>query len=113
MSLLLAASLAATVENVAIFERVAVTEDISVVAFGVIEDTRCKDVSFCFRDDELRIAAVLAWRGREYEVVLDWDRPLRVGDGQLYLTSAGTPANPNGAIRLKKYRLKLVYVPDR
>ncbi|ABC63140.1 hypothetical protein [Erythrobacter litoralis] len=111
MSMVLAAALASSVENVPIFQRVAITDDVSVVAFGIIEDSRCSDVRFCFRDDELRVAAVLAYRGREYEVVLDWNRPLRVGDGLLYLTSAGTPANPNGAIRLEKYRLSLAYEP--
>ena len=113
MSMLLAAALASSVTDVPIFQRVALAEDISVVAFGVIEDSRCSDPAFCFREDELRIAAVLNWRGREYEVVLDWNRPLVVGDGYLYLTSAGTPANPGGAIRLERYRLSLAYVPFR
>ncbi|MHA6333718.1 hypothetical protein ACXYL9_08530 [Qipengyuania sp. CAU 1752] len=100
-----------TVEDVPIFRRVQVTPEISVVAFGVIKDSRCTDPTFCFRDDSLRVAAIVSYRGREREIVLDWDSPVQVGTGELYLMSAGTPANPNGAIRLEKYRLKLGYRP--
>ncbi|RZV32021.1 MAG: hypothetical protein EX262_08190 [Sphingomonadaceae bacterium] len=101
----------ATVDNVPIFRRVHITDEVSVIAFGIIKDSRCTGPEFCFRNDTLRVAAIVSYRGQEREIVLDWDRPVQVGPGELFLMSAGTPPNPNGAIRLENYRLKLGYRP--
>ncbi|GAA4037129.1 hypothetical protein [Parerythrobacter jejuensis] len=119
LALLIAASLASAPQDwdiatgVPIFQREQITPDVSVFAFGIIEDSRCVDPEFCFRNNELRVAAVVNYRGRESEVVLELGKPLAIGPGTLTLLSAGTPANPNGAIRLKKYRLNMVYRPAR
>ncbi len=109
-SMLIAATPAALVDA-AIFERVELTEDLSVIAFGVIEDTRCAEPKLCFKDDRLIVAAVVSYRGFDSEVAMELGEPIFLEDGSLTLTDTATPASENGAIQLKKYQLEFVFEP--
>lgn len=96
--------------DVAFFERVAVGF-VEVTPITVWRDSRCFDPAVCFREDTLVISVVLHDQRRLREVILKLDEPVEVPGGYLMLASAGTPPVRNGAIRLEKYNLELVYLP--
>lgn len=112
-SLLALASAAAPAlaDNVAIFERAELTDELSVTSFGIIEDTRCASTRFCFNDDRLVVAAVVHYRGQDREVSLSMGEPLQLAGGTLTLTSTTTPPSSQGAIQLKRYRLEFEFQP--
>lgn len=97
--------------DVRMFERVALGDEVSVVAFGVMEDTRCKDYRLCFAPDRLVVDTVLSWRGYEREVPLVLGVPHRVPGGTVTFIRTATPASDSGAIALKFYRMDFVYEP--
>lgn len=99
------------VDNVAIFERAVLTEDLAVTSFGIIEDSRCASERFCFEEDRLVVAAVVHYRGQDREVSLALGEPLRLNGGTLTLTGTATPASGQGAIQLKRYRLEFEFQP--
>ena len=99
-------------EDVAMFERRQINPDLSVVAFGVIEESRCPAETLCLDPGRLVVAAVASWRGREREVPLELGTPVRVGDGTLTLVSTATAATGQGAIPLQRYRLTFAYSED-
>lgn len=99
------------VRDVRMFERVRLGPDVSVVAFGVMEDSRCTDPILCFEGDRLVIDTVLAWRGKEREVPLQLGVPHRLPGGTVLLAGTATPPNRQGATRLGEYRLDFVYYP--
>ncbi|NVE93651.1 hypothetical protein [Altererythrobacter lutimaris] len=102
----------AAVDNVAIFERAQLTDELAVTSFGIIEDSRCSGERFCFDEDRLVIAAVVHYRGQDREVSLALGEPLRLNGGTLTLTGTATPASSQGAIQLKRYRLDFEFQPD-
>ncbi len=105
------ASAPVAADNVAIFERAQITEDLAVTSFGIIEDSRCASERFCFEDDRLVIAAVVHYRGQDREVSLALGEPYRLNGGTLTLVSTTTPASRQGAIQLKRYRLDFEFQP--
>jgi len=102
-----------TFDNIGMFESVQLDPDVSVVAFGVVEDTRCRDVELCFEDNRL-IIAVLVTDGTDrkgYE--LELGQPLELANGSLELTGTSTPATGRWATDFKKYRLDFTYRAKR
>ncbi len=98
-------------DNVAIFERAQLTDDVAVTSFGIIEDSRCASARFCFEADRLVIAAVVHFRGQDREVALVMGEPLQIAGGELTLKGTATPASSRGAIQLRRYRLDLEFEP--
>ena len=101
----------AVADNVSIFERAQLTDELAVTSFGIIEDSRCSRTRFCFEDDRLVVAAVVHYRGQDREVALAVGEPLQIGGGTLTLTGTATPASGQGAIQLKCYRLEFEFQP--
>ncbi len=56
----LAAGSISVANDVPIFERVEVAQDVSVVAFGIIEDSRCASREFCFVEERLVVAVIVS-----------------------------------------------------
>lgn len=96
-------------EDVAMFERRQLNPELSLVAFGVMEETRCRANMLCLDPGRLVVAMVVSWRGQEREVPMELGSPVRVGGGTLTLVSTATPATGTGAIQLKRYRLTFAY----
>ncbi len=107
------AGVPAAVDDVAIFERTQLTDELAVTSFGIVEDSRCSNSAFCFEDDRLVVAAVIHDGGRDREVAMVMGEPLRVTGGTLTLTGTSTPASRQGAIQLKRYRLDMEFQPTR
>ncbi len=99
-------------EDVAMFEKRQISPNVSVVPFGVMEESRCRPDRLCLDRGRLVIAAVVSWRGREREVPLALGAPVRVGTGALTLVSTATRPTGAGAIQLKRYRLTFAYSED-
>lgn len=95
------------------FERVHFGDGVSIVAFGVMEDSRCADRVLCFRDDRLVIDTVLTSPDGEREAPFAIGTSHRVRGGIVTLAGTTTPASRAGAIQLGKYRFQFVYTPDR
>ncbi len=101
------------VRDVRMFERVDLGDGISVVAFGVMEDSRCTPRNLCLRDDRLVIDTVLTWRDGEREAPFAVGTRYPVPGGSVVFAGTTTPPSDTGAIRLKEYRLDFVFVPER
>lgn len=99
--------------DVRIFERINLGPDVALVAFGVMEDSRCASRNFCFdEDDTLVIDTVLSWRGKEREVPLTIGQPHRLPGGTVTMVATSTPPSAQGAIPLRRYRLTFRYSLD-
>ena len=95
------------------FERAEVEQGISLVTYGVQQDTRCRDAELCFRKERFVLAAVVTFDGGYREAVaVELGVPVYVAGG--WLTLIGTTAQPrdNGAIPLSEYELEYVFEPD-
>ena len=94
------------------FERAEVEQGISLVTYGVLQDTRCRDAELCFREERLVLAAVVTFDGGYREAVaVELGVPVYVAGG--WLTLNGTTAQPrdNGAIPLSEYELDYTFEP--
>lgn len=101
--------------DVRMFERISLGDDVSLIAFGVMEDSRCAKPRLCFEDDRLVIDTMMVSRGIEREFPMELGVRYRLPGGTLMLADTSTPASENGAIALKHYRLDFVYdrTPNR
>lgn len=104
-ALALPATTVASPENAGMFERMQLADDLSMVTYSIVRDTRCADSELCFQDEELTVGVVINWRGKWKEYPVTLGRPLPIANG--WLTLLGTSAKPqlNGAIRLSEYRM--------
>ncbi len=105
VALALPATAEAPPEDAGMFERMQLADDLSMVTYSIVRDTRCADSVLCFQDEELTVGVVINWRGKWKEYPVTLGRPLPVADG--WLTLLGTSAKPrlSGAIPLPEYRL--------
>ena len=95
------------------FERAEVEQGVSLVTYGVLQDTRCRDAELCFREERLIVATVVTFDGGYREAVaVELGVPVYVAGG--WLTLNGTTAQPrdNGAIPLSEYQLDYSFEPD-
>ena len=95
------------------FERAELDQDVSLVTYGVLEDTRCRDPELCFREERLVLAAVVTSDGAYREAIaLELGVPVFVAGGWLTLTGTTAPPRDNGAIPLSEYALDFVFERD-
>lgn len=99
----------ASLDNVGMREIVRLADDLTMVSYSIIRDTRCPDPVLCFQDEELIVLVVVDWKGRWKEYRVRMGQPVRVADG--WLTLLGTSAKPqySGALPLKEYRLSYAF----
>ncbi len=102
----------AIINDVAVFEPVPVTDNLSITAYGVIKDSRCERFGFCNDNDTLIIAAVLMDHGQRRGVQMELGKPVQVRGGTLTLSSTATPPEEYSAIPLKDYLLDYTFVPS-
>ena len=105
----LAAGSISVANDVPIFERVEVAQDVSVVAFGIIEDSRCASREFCFVEERLVVAVIVSDHGNEREYALEMGRPIQLQDGSLELVATSVAGNGPEATPLKQYQLDYTF----
>ena len=88
------------------FERAVVDDDVSLVTYGVVRDTRCRDPELCFREERLVVATVVTFGGGFREAIaVEMGVPVYVAGGWLTLTGTTALPRDNGAIPLSEYSL--------
>lgn len=86
-----------------IFDQADLAEDVSIVTYGIMRDTRCNDPELCFQEERLVVAAVVTSRGQQQGLALEMGVPVRIADGWLTLVSSATRPALNGATALNDY----------
>lgn len=109
----LVASSAVTYSEIEMFEPVELADNLSVVAFGVAEDTRCKSSDLCFEKDRLAIAVLVTENGKRRGVEMELGEKLQLSNGTLQFTASSTPPTGRWATDFKKYRVSFSFEPNR
>lgn len=95
------------------FERAEVDDGVSLVTYGVLQDTRCRDAELCFREERLVVATVVTYAGGYREAIaVELGVPVYVAGGWLTLTGTSARPRDNGAIPLGEYALDYVFESD-
>ncbi|RGP40780.1 hypothetical protein BPTFM16_01070 [Altererythrobacter insulae] len=109
----LVASGAVTYSDIEMFEPVELADNLSVVAFGVAEDTRCKNSDLCFENDRLAIAVLVTENGERRGVEMELGEKLQLSNGTLQFTASSTPPTGRWATDFKKYRVSFSFEQNR
>lgn len=105
LALLVASGATSSYSEVEMFEPVQLDSNLSITAFGIVEDTRCKNAELCFENDRLIIAVLVDEAGERRGYEVEMGQPLQLRSGTLTLTGTSTPANGRWATDINQYRL--------
>ena len=97
-------------DDVAFFQQVALGK-LDVTPIGIRRDKRCPDIRLCVEADALTVSELVDDGRYRREVLLQLGQPVAVTGGLLVLTDPGAAPKWNGAIRLSRYKLDLLYIP--
>ncbi|WP_428027683.1 hypothetical protein [Altererythrobacter sp.] len=100
-----ASSAAAESASVPMFARAQLSDDVSLVTYGIMRDTRCNDPKLCFQDERLVVGVVVTVDGQRRDMMLEMGVPVPVADGWLELTGSPTQPRLSGATPLPEYQL--------